>query len=81
MPIDNAQFPSNWELSTDPRRHASLQYLLDQRRPGRPGSGPPATPTFTRRLQRHPRGPRAQNRRVEIVFERNTDPDPGPERS
>ncbi|MGO9974640.1 MAG: OmpA family protein [Solirubrobacteraceae bacterium] len=68
IPIDTAEFPSNWELSTA-RATTVVQYLIgqgvDQNRLGAAGYAQlhPITSNAT------PAG-RALNRRVEIVFER-----------
>jgi chemotaxis protein MotB len=68
VPIDTAQFPSNWELSTT-RATTVVQYLIahgvDQNRLGAAGYAqlhPVASNATT--------AGRAANRRVEIVFER-----------
>jgi chemotaxis protein MotB len=68
IPIDTAQFPSNWELSTT-RATTVVQYLIahgvDQNRLGAAGYAQ-LHPVATNAI---PAG-RAENRRVEIVFER-----------
>ena len=76
VPIHNAQFPTNWWLSTG-RANVVLQYLLDQ--------GVPASRLSEQGFgQQHPVASnatpagRAKNRRVEIVFERKyPSPTPG----
>jgi chemotaxis protein MotB len=68
QPIDTAQFPSNWELSTT-RADTVVQYLIDQ---GIPASrfGAAGYADLDPVASNATSAGRALNRRVEIVFER-----------
>src|SRR5579863_435155 len=76
VPIDTAQFPSNWELSTG-RATNVLQYLLSQDVPGNRLLASGYADHFPVASNATPEGT-ALNRRVEIVFERKyPEPNPG----
>ena len=76
VPINTAQFPSNWELSTG-RATNVLQYLLSQYVPGNRLLASGYADHFPVASNATPEG-RARNRRVEIVFQRKyPEPNPG----
>ncbi len=76
MPIHTAQFPSNWELSTT-RATTVLEYLLSRGVHGARLRASGYADHFPVASNASPAG-RAQNRRVEIVFERKyPSPNPG----
>jgi chemotaxis protein MotB len=76
VPIDTAQFPSNWELSTG-RATNVLQYLLSRDVPGGRLLASGYADHFPVASNATPEG-RTRNRRVEIVFERKyPEPNPG----
>lgn len=72
-PIDTAQFPSNWELSTD-RATTVVRYLISRGLPERRLSAAGYADQFPVASNATAAG-RAENRRVEIVLQR-INPDP-----
>ena len=67
LPISDARFASNWELSTQ-RATTVLRHLLDRAASPRARSPPPATPTSARSTPDATAAGRARNRRVAIVI-------------